>query len=576
MNSYNDIIHAVAKNMRRFETSIDSLQRKQTGSYYTSLELSIDMMRELIQKLPQAKRDCLYSLRFLEPCVGMGSFVFAYLFTAKELGFTKEQYRELLNNIYVCDVNDSAIIEYKRIFQILADKLFAIKLDDNYFYPRIGNALLFDVDSEYPRYISIDEIFGEGSENSFDIVATNPPYKNLRAERSHYLNDSALEADKIRYKLIAEAASDNLCYSAVGVLNLYKLFVEEILERYVTKDGHASLLIPSSLLTDKTCEKLRTRLLDICAIKSIKTMGEESQFIDAQQAVCALLITKDKANTDSAIEITTDYRGKNEEVIQTEINDIISASLCNAILTLTKDEFKLFNSMNKYPKIKDLDYIVNMRGELDLTANKNSITENQTPYLLLRGRNIGYYCLENVPSGEYITSEFINSTAKKGYIVKERLICQQISNMAKERRLIFTVASPNMALGNSCNFVSVKDNDHGVDLMFLLGILNSSLMNWYFKLQSGNNHINNYEIDNLPIPIECEQKSDIAMLAKQCLESPQNQDLLEEIDALVTKAFLGKSPDDKYQGLIEGSREDIKILRVQNIAPNVYEYGFLV
>jgi len=37
-----------------------------------------------------------------------------------------------------------------------------------------------------------------------------------------------------------------------------------------------------------------------------------------------------------------------------------------------------------------------------------------------------------------------------------------------------------------------------------------------------------------------------------------------------------KSPDAKYQGLIEGLREDIKILRVQNIAPKVYEYGFLV
>ena len=31
-------------------------------------------------------------------------------------------------------------------------------------------------------------------------------------------------------------------------------------------------------------------------------------------------------------------------------------------------------------------------------------------------------------------------------------------------------------------------------------ILNSYLLNWRFKISSGNNHINNYELDELPIP----------------------------------------------------------------------------
>lgn len=30
-------------------------------------------------------------------------------------------------------------------------------------------------------------------------------------------------------------------------------------------------------------------------------------------------------------------------------------------------------------------------------------------------------------------------------------------------------------------------------------ILNSSLLNWRFKITSTNNHINNYELDELPI-----------------------------------------------------------------------------
>ena len=30
-------------------------------------------------------------------------------------------------------------------------------------------------------------------------------------------------------------------------------------------------------------------------------------------------------------------------------------------------------------------------------------------------------------------------------------------------------------------------------------LLNSSLLNWRFKVTSSNNHINNYEIDDLPV-----------------------------------------------------------------------------
>ena len=36
----------------------------------------------------------------------------------------------------------------------------------------------------------------------------------------------------------------------------------------------------------------------------------------------------------------------------------------------------------------------------------------------------------------------------------------------------------------------------------LLGILNSTLLDWRFKITSTNNHVNNYEIDELPIPIK--------------------------------------------------------------------------
>lgn len=534
--THTEVLSVLAERMDRFEQAMDPLHRKQTGSYYTSLDLSMVMMEELVNSLPKKKKKELYKLRFLEPCVGTGSFVFAYLAGAAHLGFTKEQYHELLTNIYVCDINQEALEQYRTSLIFLAKKMFGIELDDEYFDSHIGGGLLFDVNSVMPRYISIDEVFDENSEQSFDIVATNPPYKNLKAEYTHYNDRAEHELDKLRYSLIGSGAANCLKYSTVGVLNLYKLFIEEIVERYAKNDASVSLLIPSSLLTDKTCEKLRTQLIRTYAIKSIKLIGEGSRFVDAQQALCALLAVKGAKMGE--IRISTDYGSKSEETISAKAGDIITPRNGNAILVLKGEDCDIYRKMSKFPKIKDLPYIINMRGELDLTTNKDSIVQTKTPYPLLRGRNIGFYNLCDVPSGDYIVEPFIDTSAKRMYIEGERIICQQVSNMAKERRLTFAFVSPNTVLGNSCNFISVKQNDDSIDLFFLLGVLNSSLLNWYFKLQSSNNHINNYEIGALPVPIHCIQKIEIVKLVKEYLATPEKKKLTEKIDTLVREAFL--------------------------------------
>ena len=53
----------------------------------------------------------------------------------------------------------------------------------------------------------------------------------------------------------------------------------------------------------------------------------------------------------------------------------------------------------------------------------------------------------------------------------------------------------NDILGNSCNYISAEE----IVLKKMYILLNSSLLNWRFKVTSSNNHINNYEIDDLPV-----------------------------------------------------------------------------
>lgn len=191
-----DILDARSKDI---ETRMDALERKLTGSYYTNLQLTDIMMQELIQELKKGKKK-LTDYRFLEPCVGSGNFVFSYIKAIKKTGISKTDAITLLNNIYVSDINTDAIKGYTKSLRKIALLYWDIELTEGYFETHTGTGLLVDVTADRLEYISLGTVFPEQAYmGGFDIVATNPPYKSLKAERNHYSNKEEYKKDKGRY-----------------------------------------------------------------------------------------------------------------------------------------------------------------------------------------------------------------------------------------------------------------------------------------------------------------------------------------------------------------------------------------
>lgn len=520
-----------------FEQGMKPSYRKKTGSYYTSLDLTLIMLNELIDSLDDTKKQNIHNLTFLEPCVGTGNFVFAYLFLCKKLGLDRNQFSTLLNNIYACDINQGALTIYKKNLLHFAHKFYDIKLDDSYFSQHIADGLLFNLNATEIKYLPLSNNFGINLANRrFDIVATNPPYKNLKAECNQYQSSEAYNLDKKRYNDISKIAKEQLPYSTRGTLNIYKMFVEEITERYLKKDGIGSLLIPASILTDKTCAQLRERILNSSKIHSLTLIPESSNFVDASQALCAMLIEKGK--TTDYIRIHGTLTNKSNDIVNAVVHkdDAIDNKMGHTMLILNSNEYNTRKKMCQFPRIKDLNYLHNLRGELDITFDRKYIVKYKQPYKLLRGRNIGYYTLKDDSSEEYVQEAFIETTPKLKYCQQERLVCQQIVNMAKQRRVSFAVVPKNNILANSCNFISIDENSDNVDIYFLLGILNSSFINWFFKLSSSNNHINNYEINEFPIPINYHNKTELSNLVQTYIKKQDNL-ILEKIDDLVSEAY---------------------------------------
>lgn len=529
---------------KKVEKEMDPLERKRTGSYYTDLELTDAMMNELVSHVKKTNNE-IWKCSFLEPCVGTGNFVFSYLQALGKLGLTSDQIEEAIHNIYVADINRIALDKYKKSLSDLVHEEWNIVLPDDYFLTHVGRGLLFDVSQPILSYTKLEDVFPSNViKDGFDIIATNPPYKNLKAENSQYTGHEEYEQDKIKYSAVTKMVSRIFQYSNEGVLNLYKLFVEEIVERYANKRASISLLIPASILSDKTCAKLRTHILTNSNLISVKFMGENNKFVDAQQSLAAILI--DKGNKTNIIQVTKKFDESAESTTNIKINDVMNNHTGNAIISVTDKEYQILRQLRSFPVVGDLAFITNLRGELDLTLNKQFIVYEDTGYPLLRGKNIGYYNLSISEPKEFVMKKFIKSTQKKEFVELPRIVCQQIANIHKEHRVTFCMVPKHHVLGNSCNFITVKLNEYGITAYTLLGLFNTKIINWLFKVTSSNNHINNYEIDSFPIPIHSNKLHIISALAQEyCIN--KNDKILDEIEHYALLAYGIEKESEKEQ-----------------------------
>src|SRR5699024_3817646 len=269
-----------------YQQKLDQSYRKETGVYYTGLELAYQIIEDL---LGDKKNENVWEMKFLEPCVGIGNFVISYLkYVSENYNLTNSQKQQLLNNIYVCESDKKAVDLYSELMREAFEVYFDYEIPDDYDF-NIGGPLIFETGKEIVDYIPLTEYF---EKTKFDIVVTNPPYKNLRAEKKFYETLTAFENAKKNYEYIKNLASEKFKYSSRQSANLYKYFVEEILENYTTSNALVGLLIPSSILTDKSAEKLRRFIVEENKLQTIGMISESNKFISAKQAMVYLTIDK--------------------------------------------------------------------------------------------------------------------------------------------------------------------------------------------------------------------------------------------------------------------------------------------
>lgn len=496
------LIGLVHQKRRESEKIVNTDKRKHFGIYYTDYSIARLIAKE---SLCDSNGHGLLNLKFYEPCSGTGIFIIAYIDEVLDrVGkLNPKLFQKFIDQIYFSDIDAEAIDLLVKLLPLYVKSKYgvSIKLNSkNYFK---GDVLFSNKNGEIKK-INPKDIFQ--IKDGFDVVLTNPPYKLLKANGNKYKDESDSNQHASDIKNILEFIRTNNTYKFnQGTLNYYKIFLEEILENYTHESSKVGAIIPITLLNDKQSELLRKRIINKYKLYKIYIIPEKNEFFpDISQAFCFFAL--DKKEPGNIIRINPKVINQSDfsnEGVEVNIDHIEKISETAPIVIENEIGWRILKKLNKFPKLRSLSSICNARGELDLTLDKGFITNKKTSLPLLRGNNISEF---SYTTGELFTDEkFIKKTAEKSrYILKERIVCQQISNIHLEKRLKFTKIPENVVLGNSCNFLTFNESLFGnqeVSLDYLLGVLNSMLLNWRFKITNSNNHISNYELAELPIAI---------------------------------------------------------------------------
>ena len=370
-----------------------------------------------------------------------------------------------------------------------------------------------------------------GVSHGFDLVVGNPPYKQVN--RQQYSNEwfpFAQGKDK-------------------GKQNLYKLFIEHAYNMLADR-GLATLIVQSSVLCDVSSSGTRELLLMHADMKQAiefpksPPRREFQVFKGVTQGTCILSFQKsDTATRSIRVSVDNDLRTLDEPTFETlSTNDILNQYPGRLYIPLvSRDAGDIWTKVRHRPDFVSLDSLsaVILKGDLRLDADREHYSQCETPVRLIRGDSIERYKVRWDTIDDFCDPYF-----RMEAVAQNRdnmvLVFRNVSGTNDIRRLNVALVgrdAPLCLTSDSTNKIVIKDQESSEAMMALL---NSRLVDWWFRLTSTNNHVNVYELRELCIPhLDDEVRDQLTELSRERLRSKPNRGVSveREIDELVYRLY---------------------------------------
>ncbi|EQL50848.1 DUF7149 domain-containing protein [Helicobacter pylori] len=399
------------------------------------------------------------------------------------------------------------------------------KLDDALSGREYHNA--FEWRFEFPEVLN-----DEGDFLGFDCIIGNPPYMQVK---------------KGLYSSIFYPFSEG---KDIGKQNTYKVFIE--LGFNLTKQkGLISLITQSSIMCDCSAQFTRELLLKYCQIHYFVEFNKKQKlFSNVIQGVCILEFLKDRPNKEHAFKIAinnTQIQMNQIQYEQIKQDEILKFFPLYEIPLIKSGEMEIVRKI-KTDKISLRDLLEkSLQGNINTIHLKDIQDQKETNGRIYKGANCHRYFLDM----QYLfakDNQITQQIFEKNYY-QNIIVTQNITGTSDAYRIhanLIEVKDQEMLFLDTCNLSYCKEREHA---KFLVGLLNSRLLDWLFRKTSTNNHVNLYELETLPI--------------QQITKS--NQPTADKITALVDKILKVKEKDPKANTLESEKEIDALVYRLYHL-----------
>lgn len=367
------------------------------------------------------------------------------------------------------------------------------------------------------------DVFEKGG---FDIVIGNPPYNEVR------------DLDKE----LQESYKKSLFYAQAkgGRLNLFQFFYP--LALYILKSyGICSFITQNSILAEESAIGNRKMIFSDSLVLKVDSFPERDNvrlrvFESVKMSVAILLIRKQTNIVDQTFHVNV-WKDKfmssksilkisKQEIMQVYPNDLV-IPICDNIR---------WNILSKMRSV-GIFSINAQAGEIDMTKYKSNFSQDKIAYRVVTGAQVLRYRLTDTPSqGSVLYLKKVDlSESRYAAFEQERIVMQRITGVDSKIRIIATMLPKCTYCANSTNYISGCSNQ--IDLLYLLGVLNSKSINFFFKQTSTNTNVTSKEIAKFPILVNVNSIRVITKLVKEILDLKQRMfdtsALENQIDFLV-------------------------------------------
>lgn len=454
----------------------------------------------------------------------------------------------LLSSYYSCSDHDRKVKLQQEISDTINKQLEAQAYDPA-ILGKLKTINLAENNKFFLWHTWFSDVFNrDDDKNGFDIVIGNPPY--FLYQESHVGEIADLRSDR------------DYVIAFGGKLNAYKLFIANAIKKLLSINGVNCFIFQNSFLGDRQATNLRKYILKNNKIIKIDSFPERDSkkkrvFESVKMSVCISLIQNAKVDIDYAFPVYVwDDKYKSSGLSTSfSLNDIVAIDSIDYTIPRLRLEYK--TTVIKLLKKKEIS-LKCIEGELNVTFHKKFFGSNISNPIILKGASIQrYYYTHQMSQGQidYLEEDKYlleyGTTDKSTHHKYERIAMQGMTGANDKIRLVMSIVPQGYYLANSCNYILPSKS---IDLYCLLGILNSKVINWFFRCFSTNSNVNGYEVDNFPIPqLNTNTQTEISKLVHKVIAAKRSNNSTD------TSVFEKQIDEVVYQ-VYELSKDDIKII----------------